>query len=29
MPVQQVIEWPPALVSAAGHLLADQHMSGC
>ncbi len=28
MPVLQVIEWPPALVSAAGHLLADRHMSG-
>ncbi|WP_428833213.1 hypothetical protein [Micromonospora coerulea] len=28
MPVLQVVEWPPALVSAAGHLLADQHLSG-
>jgi hypothetical protein len=24
----QVIEWPIALVITAGHLLADQHMSG-
>ncbi|MFC4149224.1 hypothetical protein ACFO0M_23485 [Micromonospora mangrovi] len=24
----QVIEWPLALVITAGHLLADQHMSG-
>ncbi|MEU5788506.1 hypothetical protein ABZ754_12335 [Micromonospora purpureochromogenes] len=24
----QVIEWPLALVVTAGHLLADQHMSG-
>ncbi|MEV0722093.1 hypothetical protein AB0I37_04850 [Micromonospora purpureochromogenes] len=24
----QVIEWPLALVVTAGHVLADQHMSG-
>ncbi|WP_199561918.1 hypothetical protein [Micromonospora deserti] len=24
----QVIEWPLALVITAGHLLADQHLSG-
>ncbi len=24
----QVIEWPMALVITAGHLLADQHLSG-
>ncbi|WP_410810600.1 hypothetical protein [Micromonospora sp. 067-2] len=24
----QVIEWPMALVIAAGHVLADQHLSG-
>ncbi|WP_406039441.1 hypothetical protein OG799_28580 [Micromonospora sp. NBC_00898] len=24
----QVIEWPLAVVITAGHLLADQHMSG-
>ncbi|WP_433127957.1 hypothetical protein ACQPWW_00105 [Micromonospora sp. CA-240977] len=24
----QVIEWPIALVVTAGHLLADQHLSG-
>ncbi|MFE9689859.1 hypothetical protein [Micromonospora sp. NPDC005806] len=24
----QIIEWPMALVITAGHLLADQHMSG-
>ncbi|MFG1838351.1 hypothetical protein ACGFH8_07950 [Micromonospora sp. NPDC049175] len=24
----QVIEWPIALVITAGHLLADQHLSG-
>ncbi|GHJ10992.1 hypothetical protein TPA0907_53590 [Micromonospora humidisoli] len=24
----QVIEWPLALVVTAGHLLADQHLSG-
>ncbi|WP_405428714.1 hypothetical protein [Micromonospora sp. NBC_00617] len=24
----QVIEWPTALVVTAGHLLADQHLSG-
>nr|WP_280838893.1 hypothetical protein [Micromonospora sp. A200] len=24
----QVIEWPLALVITAGHVLADQHMSG-
>ncbi|WBB55807.1 hypothetical protein [Verrucosispora sp. WMMD573] len=26
--VLQVIEWPLALVITAGHLLADQHLSG-
>ncbi|SCF43753.1 hypothetical protein [Micromonospora mirobrigensis] len=24
----QVIEWPMALVISAGHILADQHLSG-
>ncbi|MER7440206.1 hypothetical protein [Micromonospora avicenniae] len=26
--VLQIIEWPVALVITAGHLLADQHLSG-